>query len=362
MTTQPGARRGWESLTRAELRVAELVAEGLTNPLIAERLFVSRNTVQTHLRNVFRKLGVHSRTQLAVEVVLRSAAASAADDRSRGAGGRILHRGPGFALGVFRCRPDDPRWTQENSIGDDNHVVFPRRAVLIRRARGDVVADPNVAVLYDAGETYRRTAVDPQGDECSYAEVDADLLRQMAGGVSPRFPRPSVPVDARVYALQWATIATLAGNYDRDRLATDEQVLTLLGHVVRLAFDTGGEPPRDAAAIVTKAKRVLAERLGEPLSVEQVAREVPVSPYHLIRLFRRETGMTLHLYRTHLRLRASLDRLARQDEPIGAIARSLGFSSHSHFTDRFTSVFGITPSDVRGKTSPAPRLCGVLFG
>lgn len=355
--TDRRAPTGWESLTPAELRVAELVAEGLTNPAIASRLFVSRNTVQTQLASVFRKLGVHSRAQVAVAVVLRQKAASASDEpRTRG---RILHRGPGFALGIFRCGPGDPRWSEENSIGDDHHVVFPRVPVLIKRSRGEVVADPNVAVLYDAGETYRRAQVDPRGDECSYAEVDEGLLTEIAG--TARFRRASVPLDARVYALQWATIATLSGRYERDHLATDEQILTLLSHVVRAASEGAPDVPRDSSSIVTKAKRVLAERLGEPLSVDDVAREVPVSAYHLIRLFRHGTGMTLHRYRMHLRLRASLDRLARRDEPIAAIARSLGFSSHSHFTDRFRGVFGISPSDVRGRASPAPGLCDVLF-
>lgn len=57
--------RGWDSLTDAELRVIRLVMEGLTNPQIAGRLFVSAQTVKTHMKNVFRKLGVSSRAELA---------------------------------------------------------------------------------------------------------------------------------------------------------------------------------------------------------------------------------------------------------------------------------------------------------
>ena len=53
------------SLTPTEQRVVALVAEGLSNPQIGERLFVSRRTVQTHLAHVFAKLGISSRTQLA---------------------------------------------------------------------------------------------------------------------------------------------------------------------------------------------------------------------------------------------------------------------------------------------------------
>jgi DNA-binding NarL/FixJ family response regulator len=48
-----------------------LVADGLTNPQIGERLFISRRTVQTHLVHVFAKLGISSRTQLAAQVALR---------------------------------------------------------------------------------------------------------------------------------------------------------------------------------------------------------------------------------------------------------------------------------------------------
>ncbi|HEU5420598.1 MAG TPA: AAA family ATPase [Streptosporangiaceae bacterium] len=59
---------GWGSLTPAEQAVAGLVAEGLSNPQIGERLFVSRRTVQTHLAHVFAKLDISARAQLAAEV------------------------------------------------------------------------------------------------------------------------------------------------------------------------------------------------------------------------------------------------------------------------------------------------------
>jgi DNA-binding CsgD family transcriptional regulator len=64
-------RLGWESLTPTEDRVVDLVAEGLSNPQIGERLFISRRTVQTHLAHVFAKLGISSRTQLAAEAARR---------------------------------------------------------------------------------------------------------------------------------------------------------------------------------------------------------------------------------------------------------------------------------------------------
>jgi DNA-binding CsgD family transcriptional regulator len=55
---------GWESLTDAELQVARLAAAGYTNRGIADRLFVSPHTVNTHLRHVFDKLDIRSRVDL----------------------------------------------------------------------------------------------------------------------------------------------------------------------------------------------------------------------------------------------------------------------------------------------------------
>ena len=51
-------------LTPTERRIVELVCRGLTNPQIAAELFVEPTTVRWHLKNVFRKLGVRTRTEL----------------------------------------------------------------------------------------------------------------------------------------------------------------------------------------------------------------------------------------------------------------------------------------------------------
>jgi len=59
---------GWDSLTPTEHTIAVLVAEGMSNPQIGDRLYVSRRTVQTHLAHVFAKLDITSRAQLAALV------------------------------------------------------------------------------------------------------------------------------------------------------------------------------------------------------------------------------------------------------------------------------------------------------
>jgi DNA-binding CsgD family transcriptional regulator len=65
--TQPGKAdgSGVESLTARELQIARLVVDRRTNPQIAEALFLSPKTVETHMRNIFRKLDVSSRVEVA---------------------------------------------------------------------------------------------------------------------------------------------------------------------------------------------------------------------------------------------------------------------------------------------------------
>ena len=90
----------------------------------------------------------------------------------------------------------------------------------------------------------------------------------------------------------------------------------------------------------------LAERFAERLALEDVARLVHASPFHLARLFRARTGSALHEYRTQLRLRAAIDRLDGGDT-LAAVAADCGFASHAHLTDAFRRAFGTTPSAIR---------------
>lgn len=63
---------GWDSLTPTERHVVALVAQGLTNPQVADRLVIGRSTVKTHVSNALRKLDLASRTQLAAAATQRS--------------------------------------------------------------------------------------------------------------------------------------------------------------------------------------------------------------------------------------------------------------------------------------------------
>jgi DNA-binding CsgD family transcriptional regulator len=64
IVSQPRAKTGWDSLTDSELRVVNLIAQGVTNRDVVAQLHLSLHTVKNHVHNAFAKLGINSRAQL----------------------------------------------------------------------------------------------------------------------------------------------------------------------------------------------------------------------------------------------------------------------------------------------------------
>jgi AraC-like DNA-binding protein len=244
------------------------------------------------------------------------------EDRGAPSGARIeeLVRTELVALGRFQCPPGDPLWAAENYIGEYAHVAFPRVPVRIAlRGRAEIVSDVTLALCYAPRQQFRREALTARGDECLFAVLDGGLFEELG-------PEPfrALPADSflRVHALH-------------DPLALEELIVGLSGHSLPRTGRWGEQ-----------VKELLAERLGERLTLADLARELGTSPYHLARSFRRATGVSIHQYRIQLRVRTALLRL-REDVDLCTLGLELGFATHSHFTETFRRVFGRPPRAVR---------------
>jgi AraC family transcriptional regulator len=274
---------------------------------------------------------------------------------------RILFSGPTVSIGEFRCPPGHSFWGQEN-ISRGVLVVYPRVPVGISQAGRDaVLADANTVMFYNAGQPYRRRMVSPRGDECEFFVVDpaaaAEAVRAHDPGAAERPGAPFAfshgPGDSGSY-LRQRRVCDRARAGLADPLEVSETALGLLGAAVEAAWGLRAGPARRRpstarahADIAEAAKLVLSGRLSEPMSLEEVARAVHSSAYHLCRIFRRHTGVTMHRYREQLRLRSALERLGSGGCGLLRMALDLGYSSHSHFTDAFRREFGVTPSAFR---------------
>jgi len=255
-----------------------------------------------------------------------------------------LYRSPVVSFGTFWCPPDDVRWEQENYVGDVAHIGFPATPVWISaQGHEHALAGPNHALFFNPGDVFRRRRFNGFGDRSHFMVVGADTMAEWR--TDARFPKPVAKLLPRPYMTVRAIARAIVD--DVDALAIEERLLGLGYATVAGAFGRGDSRPRRTPAVVEEAKALLTARFNERLTLDELGRAVNVSPFHLARSFRRHTGYTLHEYRTQLRLRAALDRLALGDEDLVVIARAVGYSSHSHLTASFRRVFGVPPSRLR---------------
>ena len=249
---------------------------------------------------------------------------------------------PALRVGVFRCPPGDALWRETNdNIGERPHVIFPGTAVGLVRRGVRVTATPNDVVFYRPFETYERSLRDARGDVCLF--------------IAPReLDVPSTPI-GRADARSFLLARRLANRLD-DVLFVEETAAELIARAIQSPVAASGRRPatrRDRTRLVESAKDLLLAHLAEPLSLGALADALSVSPFHLTRVFREHTGRTLTAYLHDLRLRVAVDRLG--DDSLSRIAADLGYSSPSHFTDRFRATFGVPPSQLRNLMEAGAR-------
>lgn len=243
----------------------------------------------------------------------------------------MLAAGSGYVVGEFRCPAGDRRWRGENWIGATAHVVVPGPAVAITQGGGDEqIATPCEVVLYNPDVTYRRRLVDQGGDNAVFIELAPDLAEETG-----RFGTTSAPLAAVDYVRLRSLTRRLP-----DPLVLDELVLTVLAPL---------SAPRPAAdgKIARRVKDLVASEPEAPHTLASIGAALHYSPYHLARLFRRQTGMTISGYRTQLRVRLAALRVIDGGAPLAAVATDLGFASHSHLTTAFRRVLGLRPCDLQ---------------
>ena len=263
-----------------------------------------------------------------------------------------------LTVAEFFCPPSDEAWHDLNEIGDRHVVAFPRVPVAIRLSSGErVLATPNLAMLYNPGQLYEREMRNNQGDECLYVQLNEPAIEALEvdrGAVrNGRMVVTHAPASRLTYFHQHLLSRYLAGG-EADALLVEETAIRL----VRSVVPTQDVPPAAARrsatatshrALVEDAKELLAATVDENLGLHGVAARVGSSPFHLARVFRRETGFSLHDYRKQLRLRLALAQLSGSRGALSSLAIGLGFASHSHFTDTYRREFGVAPSAVRDR-------------
>ncbi len=268
-----------------------------------------------------------------------------------------LFRGSLFTVDDWRCNGHDTPGRQEEWCADDRIVVTRRGAWELEIAGAPSLADPGTATFWNRDTPFRVRHPIGGHDACTvFRLTPAGSLAlgelSPAQGRGPRhqtFAQRTRPIDGSSYLLHRLVLerARAAGPAAQP-LAIEEPALALL----RRLGSPGKRPapgplPATSRRAVSRAREVIARDYLRPLTIAGIAGEARCSPFHLSRLFRRGTGVSLYRAVVRLRLREGLERILDEPGHLSRIALDTGFASHSHFTDAFRAEYGCSPSEAR---------------
>lgn len=257
---------------------------------------------------------------------------------------KSLFSSPTVNVGDFFCDPGqlpDSDLEIEPAFG----VTFPRSGVYIHNtARGTIVIDPTVAVFRSAGDEQVTTHPSDLGDRNTELQFPPEVVAPLLD-THDRFRLQTAPISEKVTARHRRLLRRLHHGTVTNPLEIEEEALSLLGtvHQIKPIVKVSHWQQR----LVDETRQYLARRFREELDLGTVATAVGSSPFHLSRTFKRATGRSITEYRTALRVRFAIDRIAGGDDDLSRLAVEAGFYDHAHMTNTFRRSLGSPPSHLR---------------
>lgn len=122
-----------------------------------------------------------------------------------------------------------------------------------------------------------------------------------------------------------------------------------------------GRLPMGTESITEKILLYIEDNLDKELTLEDIAEEFRYSKFYLARIFKENTGVTLHKYIQGRRLDEAAKELAETKKPIAQIAFQAGYASQQAFTQAFGRAYVCTPQEYRRAGVFTPRQARLLM-
>jgi AraC-like DNA-binding protein len=142
------------------------------------------------------------------------------------------------------------------------------------------------------------------------------------------------------------------------RLSRDRMAQALVADMVALFAEDAGAPSGPETLTGPRARRVealVAARLGEAITLDDMARAAGLSRSHFLRAYKARFGETPMARLRHLRLERAMSLLRTTDASIGEIALATGFADQSHLSRHFKRLYGRPPGAIRSEIRATRR-------
>ena len=199
---------------------------------------------------------------------------------------------------------------------------------------------------FEPGASYERIILYLSPEFLRRSSVASCDLTECFRGDRGHVLRSGEPERKKLFSLAAALEREMGGEEYGQAILSTSAVLRLLVHIGRELRRNDAPRPGPAtpenervAAIV----RHLDRHLTEDITIDELAEQFYLSKYHMMRIFRRETGATVHGYLTQRRLALARDLMATGTSATDACFRA-GFRSYCSFTRAYAKHFGSTPT------------------
>ena len=214
-----------------------------------------------------------------------------------------------------------------------------------------VMPEGTVCVL-NPGEVHTGRAVNQNGWTYRMLYPNAEVLRQIATQLADREQDvpffPELVIDDSDLFTRILKLHRTLEQSDVSLLERQSQFVETIGHLILRHADAkpAARTWKFYSKYTKKAREYLDQHYHAEMSLEQLADLVQLSPYYLLRLFKKEVGVTPHIYLTHRRIMVA-KQLLTAGHSIAEVAYHTGFVDQSHLTNRFKHIVGVTPGQYR---------------
>jgi AraC-like DNA-binding protein len=269
------------------------------------------------------------------------------EDPASAATHTVVATRPGITVTSYACAkgPESPL---TRAVYSDFGLMLVRRGGFERRARGNVqFVDTTTAYFSRPSVVQELRHPREGGDEGTLINMSEAAIVALAG--DGELPDDPIPTSAAIDLMHVTLLARLADGLDDFEL--EELVSVFVGRIIEQ-----GAPGRltTRRRDTESAHRLIVDRIREAIAADpsgvnigRLAAELGHSRFHVSRVFRRVTGLTMTQHRNRVRISEALTRLAAGQRNLASLAADLGFADQSHLCRVVRAALGEPPSRLR---------------